>query len=45
MFHRAMGELRSLQVPAAGVEPALPIGKGILSPLRLPFRHAGALVF
>lgn len=28
-------------VPEAGVEPALPCGKRILSPLRLPFRHSG----
>src|SRR6185436_11503543 len=28
-------------VPKAGLEPALPCGKGILSPLRLPFRHSG----
>ena len=28
-------------MPEAGLEPALPCGKGILSPLRLPFRHSG----
>ena len=33
------GYLGSL-VRAAGIEPALPYGKRILSPLRLPFRHA-----
>ena len=29
-------------VPEAGVEPARPCDRGILSPLRLPFRHSGA---
>ena len=28
-------------VPAAGLEPARPFGLGILSPLCLPFHHAG----
>ncbi len=28
-------------VPGAGLEPARPFGQGILSPLRLPFRHPG----
>ena len=28
-------------VPGAGVEPALPCGKRILSPLCLPFHHPG----
>lgn len=28
-------------VPVAGLEPARPHGQGILSPLRLPFRHTG----
>jgi hypothetical protein len=28
-------------VPVAGLEPARPCGQGILSPLRLPFRHTG----
>ena len=28
-------------MPGAGIEPALPYGKGILSPPRLPFRHPG----
>ena len=28
-------------VPGAGLEPARPCGQGILSPLRLPFRHPG----
>ena len=31
-------------VPEAGLEPALPCGKGILSPLRLPFRHSGVRI-
>ena len=26
-------------VRMAGIEPARPFGQGILSPLRLPFRH------
>ena len=30
-------------VPAAGFEPARPLGLGILSPLCLPFHHAGTL--
>src|SRR5262249_21141707 len=29
------------QVPGVGVEPTRPCGRGILSPLRLPFRHPG----
>ena len=29
-------------VPAAGLEPARPYGLGILSPLCLPFHHAGS---
>ena len=28
-------------VPEVGVEPTRPCGRGILSPLRLPFRHSG----
>ena len=28
-------------VPALGLEPRCPCGRGILSPLRLPFRQAG----
>jgi hypothetical protein len=28
-------------VPEAGLEPACPCERGILSPLRLPFRHSG----
>ena len=28
-------------VPKAGLEPARPLGRGILNPLRLPFRHLG----
>ncbi len=31
----------TILVPGAGVEPALPCGKGILSPLCLPFHHPG----
>ena len=31
-------------VPAAGFEPARPRGQGILSPLCLPFHHAGGMV-
>ena len=31
----------STLVPEAGVEPACPCERGILSPLRLPFRHSG----
>ena len=34
-----LGRARTL-VRAAGLEPALPCEKRILSPLRLPFRHA-----
>ncbi len=30
-----------LLVPRAGLEPACPFGRWILSPLRLPFRHLG----
>ena len=30
-----------MTVPGAGFEPARPCGPGILSPLRLPFRHPG----
>jgi hypothetical protein len=28
-------------VPGEGIEPTRPFGQGILSPLRLPFRHPG----
>ena len=31
-------------VPKAGLEPAHPLGRGILNPLRLPFRHLGTFV-
>jgi hypothetical protein len=31
-------------VPRAGLEPACPYGRRILSPLRLPFRHLGTRV-
>lgn len=30
-----------LMVPKAGLEPARPQRRGILNPLRLPFRHLG----
>ena len=30
-----------LLVPKAGLEPARPLRRGILNPLRLPFRHLG----
>ena len=35
--------LRVVLVRTAGFEPALPIGKRILSPQRLPFRHVRSL--
>ena len=31
-------------VPKAGLEPARPLERGILNPLRLPFRHLGPLI-
>ena len=34
-------EVRGTIVPTVGIEPTLPEGKRILSPLRLPFRHVG----
>ena len=38
-----MGATQTLKVvPEEGVEPSYPVGWGILSPLRLPFRHSGA---
>ncbi len=33
--------LQAAALPVAGLEPALPCGKRILSPSRLPFRHTG----
>ena len=30
-------------VPKAGLEPARPLRRGILNPLRLPFRHLGTV--
>jgi hypothetical protein len=30
---------RETEIGRVGFEPTLPYGKGILSPLRLPFRH------
>ena len=41
LTQRSTFSLGAVLVPGAGIEPALPIGKGILSPLRLPFRHPG----
>jgi hypothetical protein len=32
-------------VPREGVEPSIPCGPGILSPVRMPFRHLGTLYF
>ena len=40
-------ELRKLAkqvVPKAGLEPARPLRRGILNPLRLPFRHLGTML-
>jgi hypothetical protein len=34
-------KLLILKVPEAGLEPASPFGRRILSPLRIPFRHSG----
>src|SRR6185437_168958 len=34
----------SRNVPGAGLEPALPCGKGILSPLRLPVSPSGPAI-
>jgi hypothetical protein len=34
-------KLLILKVPEAGLEPANPFGRRILSPLRIPFRHSG----
>ena len=31
-------------VPKAGLDPARPLKRGILNPLRLPFRHLGPLL-
>ena len=41
LTQRSTFSVGAVLVPGAGIEPALPIGKGILSPLRLPFRHPG----
>ena len=35
------GKALNSLVPGAGLEPACPYGRRILSPLRLPFRHPG----
>jgi hypothetical protein len=35
--------LQKQVVPKAGLEPARPLRRGILNPLRLPFRHLGAV--
>lgn len=41
-YGRGGGERGSaFLVPEVGVEPTHPCGRGILSPLRLPFRHSG----
>ena len=37
----AKGSFLERLVPEAGLEPARPCDRGILSPLRLPFRHSG----
>ena len=38
----ATAGLQAAELPVAGLEPALPCEKRILSPSRLPFRHTGA---
>ena len=35
------GGLDSIQMPGVGIEPTWDFSRGILSPLRLPFRHPG----
>src|SRR4030095_4589437 len=40
-MNRAGGGAAAYRVPEAGLEPACPCERGILSPLRLPFRHSG----
>lgn len=37
------GYLQKQVVPKAGLEPARPLRRGILNPLRLPFRHLGSV--
>ena len=37
--------LKCVLVPGAGIEPAWPCGRGILSPLRLPVSPSGLLTF
>ena len=38
-LNKLLSQISNLLVRTAGFEPALPIGKRILSPQRLPFRH------
>ena len=40
-FDAGMGSAGVRLVPKAGLEPARPQRRGILNPLRLPFRHLG----
>ncbi len=45
-YSESAGETREprhcrYSVPGAGIEPAWDFSRGILSPLRLPFRHPG----
>ena len=43
-FGEIMRKSLIIMVPGEGVEPSLPNGKRILSPLRLPFRHPGNML-
>ena len=53
LFHKTLQVEQSLHssaetckrklVPKAGLEPARPLRRGILNPLRLPFRHLGTI--
>ena len=38
-----MGTTAQTQVPGVGIEPTWDFSRGILSPLRLPFRHPGVI--
>ena len=40
-FKAEQPRLLRFMVPKAGLEPARPLRRGILNPLRLPFRHLG----
>lgn len=40
-----LGLSRHFMVPQVGLEPTRPCGQRILSPLRLPLRHWGILIF